>query len=101
MIKIPRTCEVCFSGIRLQTKGSLESGLGQRKSRRGMINPKEIECIVGIGEQAVGLEEGWIARHRLIQQVNRLQQILSGAESCRKSQCLGATIEIERCRIRR
>src|SRR5438876_5951423 len=101
MIKVPRACEVYFSGIRLQTKGGLESGLRQRKSFRGMINPEEIEFVVRIGEQAVGLEERRIARHRLIQQVNRLQQILSGAESCRIKHCLGATIEIERCDIRR
>ena len=73
LIKIPPTREVCFSGIRLQTKGSVESGLGQRKPLRGVINPKEIELVVRIGELAISEEKLRITCNSLVQQVNRLQ----------------------------
>ena len=52
---------------------------------------------MNIGEQALSLEKRWIARHRLVQQVSRLQQHLpmAGGVGDGKIQRLRVTIKVE------
>src|SRR5438132_14390891 len=68
-----------------------------------MIAADEIQLIMGVGELALREKERRISGQRLVQQINRLQQIrpTNGAETCRKNEILGATVEIERSHIRR
>ena len=40
-----------------------------------MVMAKKVKLVVSPGEAAIGLEKQWIARHRLVQQIDYLREI--------------------------
>src|SRR2546422_8095339 len=102
-IKIFGASEVRFSRIRPQAECGLNRRFRQRQPRRSVVGAEEVKQIVRVSQLAVSEEKLRITRYRLVQQINSLQQILSGSggETCRKNESLGATVEIERCDVRR
>ena len=92
-----------FSRIRPQAECGLNRRFRQRQPRRSVVGAEEVKQIVRVSQLAVSEEKLRITRYRLVQQINSLQQILSGSggETCRKNESLGATVEIERCDVRR
>ena len=66
-----------------------------------MVQIKEIKLIVGMGQSAISEQELRIACDCLIEQFNRLQEILlnTSTESVAKRQRLGMRVKIEGCEI--
>src|SRR6266480_810106 len=60
-----------------------------------MVGPKEIKRVMSPGELAVRIDKRWVSRNGLVQQIDRLQQILSLSAGRPQKKILGARVEIE------
>src|SRR5262249_24509188 len=92
-----RTWKVRFACIRAQLKCRLDRRIRERQTRRSMVVTKEIELVVNSSKLAICLEEHWIMRDSLVQQIGRLQHIPSLIRRVvpSENEILGATVEIE------
>jgi hypothetical protein len=61
-----------FTGVWTEARRRLQSCFGLRQVRRVMVN-NTVNVDRSEGELAICLEEQWIARHSLLQQIGRLQ----------------------------
>src|SRR5215472_8920288 len=68
--------KVRFACIWTEARGCLNSRLCQGNALGGTIVTTKVNAIMHLGELTIGLEKGWIARRSLIQQVNRLEQVI-------------------------
>src|SRR5215813_2886945 len=92
-MKIPPTREMRFTGVRTKARGSLKGCFCQRQPRRCMVEAIEIKRVMSEGEVVIRIEKRWIARHRLIQQIDCLEVIRRPA--CRQKNIFGSRVEIE------
>src|SRR5437763_1320131 len=76
IIRVKCSCEVCFAAIWTDAKCFLDGCFRCRQSRRSMVKPKEVKLVMNHRELAIGLEKRWVARHRLVQQIDCVQRIL-------------------------
>src|SRR5438067_7309853 len=76
IIKVRCSCEVCLPAIWTDAKCFLDGCFRCRQPRRSMVKPKEVKLVMNHRELAIGLEKRWVARHRLVQQIDCVQRIL-------------------------
>src|SRR5262245_17996866 len=89
--------EVRFACIWTEARGCLDSRLRQGNALGGMIVTTKVNAIMHLGELIIRLEKEWIARHSLIQQVSRLEQVSPSyvISECRRQDKISSTrIEI-------
>ena len=89
--------EVRFACIWTEARSCLDSRLRQNKALGGMIVTTKVNAIMHLGELTIRLEKGWITRQSLIQQVSRLEQVISSyviSECRRQDKISSARIEI-------
>src|SRR4029453_822036 len=96
MIKISRMRQVRFTRICTKAKRALDCRLRQRAACRRMVEAKEIELVVSIGELTVRLEKGGIPCEGLVQQVDCLKQIcFQTTAKTQREEILGPIVEVE------
>ena len=67
--------EVCFAGIWTDAKCFLDGCFRCRQPRRSMVKRQRSKAgHESLSELAIGFEKRWIARHRLVQQIDCLQR---------------------------
>src|SRR5258707_8716936 len=90
-----------FPGVRTKASGRLQSCFGLRQVR-GVVVQNTVNVDLREGELAIYLEELWITRQSLLQQIGRLQQIgspISTGKRCQKK-IFRVRVEIKRGDIR-
>jgi hypothetical protein len=65
-----------FGRVRLQSQGGVDCLFGGGKPGPRMVLTKDIKLIMCLCELAVGIEEGGVACDCLLEQTDRLQEIL-------------------------
>src|SRR5437667_4493041 len=85
-IEMHRLCEVRFARIRLQTKSGIDRVLRHGQSRRGTVDPIEINLIMSESQLAIRVEKRRVARDSPVQQVDSLHERIRD---------LGARIKVE------
>src|SRR4029077_14604770 len=71
-IKIAGARQMGFTGVGTEASRRLQSCFGFRQVRRGMVK-NTVNVDFSEGELAICLEEQWITRHSLLQQIDRVQ----------------------------
>src|ERR1700746_498532 len=67
-----------------------------------MVEAKEVERVMSVGELAIRPEKRWITRDSLVQQIGRLEQIrFHGTAKAYQKKIFGARVEIEGCDVAR
>src|SRR5262245_57456417 len=91
-----------FAGVWTEASCRLQSCFGLCQVLRAMVN-NSVNVDLSERELAICLEERWIARHGLLQQIGCLQQIGSpiSAGKRRQKKIFGVGVEIEGSDIRR
>src|SRR5436190_10817227 len=80
-IQIFAARKVRFACVGAQTECCLHSSLCQRQARGSVINAHKIELVVGISQLAISKKKRRVARNRLIEEVDRLQEFLIEASA--------------------
>ena len=68
-----------------------------------MVVPEKINSVVSRGEKAISLKKRWVAGYRLVQEIDRLQQVCNviRAETRVQGNGLGLGVKIECGNVRR